>query len=258
MSEKYRIYIDEVGNSDLGSSENPNHRYLSLTGVVVGLSFVKTKLQPELEELKTEFFESHPDDPVVLHRKELLAAQYPFEPLHNPQVRSRFNARLLQLLSEWDYTLITVCLDKKTHKDTYSTWRYDPYHYCLAILLERYVFFLTQNNARGDVMAESRGGHDDKRLKESYSRLFDNGTDFVGAGQVQAVLTSRELKAKPKSANIAGLQLADIVAHPSRNEVLVENKVPGIRQAPFGLQIAERLQSKYYQRQGKVYGKKFI
>ena len=31
---KYRIYIDEVGNPDLDSSEHPNHRYLSLTGVI--------------------------------------------------------------------------------------------------------------------------------------------------------------------------------------------------------------------------------
>jgi hypothetical protein len=29
---KYRIYIDEVGNPDLESSDNPNHRFLGLTG----------------------------------------------------------------------------------------------------------------------------------------------------------------------------------------------------------------------------------
>ena len=32
--QKYRMYVDEVGNSDLGSSDNPNHRFISLTGVV--------------------------------------------------------------------------------------------------------------------------------------------------------------------------------------------------------------------------------
>lgn len=32
--QKYRMYIDEVGNSDLNASENSNHRYLSLTGVI--------------------------------------------------------------------------------------------------------------------------------------------------------------------------------------------------------------------------------
>ncbi len=38
---KYRMYIDEVGNSDLNSSDNPLHRYLSLTGVIVGLGYVR-------------------------------------------------------------------------------------------------------------------------------------------------------------------------------------------------------------------------
>ncbi|HUT24239.1 MAG TPA: hypothetical protein VM492_07865 [Sumerlaeia bacterium] len=37
---KHRIYIDEVGNSDLESSDDPNHRFLSLTGVVLGLDYV--------------------------------------------------------------------------------------------------------------------------------------------------------------------------------------------------------------------------
>jgi hypothetical protein len=31
---KHRIYIDEVGNPDLESSDDPNHRFLSLTGVI--------------------------------------------------------------------------------------------------------------------------------------------------------------------------------------------------------------------------------
>lgn len=28
---KFRLYVDEVGNSDLNSSDHENHRYLSLT-----------------------------------------------------------------------------------------------------------------------------------------------------------------------------------------------------------------------------------
>ena len=45
-SVKYRMYVDEVGNSDLDSSQDPNHRYLSLTGVVVELGYVQTTLFP--------------------------------------------------------------------------------------------------------------------------------------------------------------------------------------------------------------------
>ena len=35
-------------------------------------------------------------------------------------------------------------------------------------------------------------------------------------------LTSRELKVKPKSLNIAGLQIADILAHPVKRDVLLD------------------------------------
>ncbi|NGX43166.1 MAG: hypothetical protein K940chlam7_01457 [Chlamydiae bacterium] len=58
----------------------------------------------------------------------------------------------------WDYTVITVCIDKRMHKEKYTEWRFEPYHYCLETLLERYLYFLDSVGQRGDVMAESRGG----------------------------------------------------------------------------------------------------
>ena len=56
---KYRLYVDEVGNSDMGASEDPNHRYLSLTGIIVELGYVDGVLHPRLEALKKRFFGSH-------------------------------------------------------------------------------------------------------------------------------------------------------------------------------------------------------
>lgn len=206
---KYRIYIDETGNPDLGSSENPNHRFLSLTGVIVELEYSAHTIHPQLESLKSEFFRSHPDEPVILHRKEIVNARGPFGSLRDPDVRSRFDGRLLQLLRDWDYTVVTVCIDKRKHKETYTTWRHDPYHYCLEVLMERFVLFLKRLNAVGDAIAESRGGREDTRLKASYSRLWSQGSSYVAPELVQQYLTSRQLKVKPKANNIAGLQLAD-------------------------------------------------
>ena len=68
----YRIYIDEVGNPDLESSDDPNHRFLSLTGVILELGYVREVLHPQMESLKVEYFRSHPDEPVIFHRKEML------------------------------------------------------------------------------------------------------------------------------------------------------------------------------------------
>ena len=255
---KYRVYIDEVGNPDLRSSDNPNHRFLSLTGVVVELAYVASVLHPEMEQLKTRYFDSHPDNPVILHRKELVNARDPFHALKDARVRAEFDGELLRHLGDWDYTVITVCLDKRKHKETYATWRYDPYHYCMAVLLERYVFLLNRRGARGDCMAESRGGKEDRRLKASYTRLWEQGTDFVEPGQFQQALTSRQLIVKPKANNISGLQLADLVAHPSRNEVLHEQGLLHWRMGRFAELVIPILAGKYDRMADKVFGKKFI
>ncbi len=61
---KYRIYIDEVGNNDLGSSTNPNHRFLCLTGVVFELDYVKNVLTPDLECLKNSISKAIPMNPL--------------------------------------------------------------------------------------------------------------------------------------------------------------------------------------------------
>ena len=255
---KYRVYIDEVGNPDLRSSDDPNHRFLSLTGVIVELGYVASVLHPQMEELKTRFFGSHPDEPVILHRKELVNAKGPFRALKDPRLRAEFDRDLLQHLEDWDYTVITVCLDKKRHLETYSTWRYAPYHYCMHVLLERYVFFLNRRCTRGDCIAESRGGKEDNRLKASYARLWEQGTDFVEPEQFQRALTSRELKVKPKASNISGLQLADLVAHASRNEILRGQGLLFWQMGRFAELVIRILAGKYDQMGGKLFGRKFI
>ena len=255
---KYRIYVDEVGNPDLKSSNDPNHRFLSLTGVILDLEYVQSVLYPQMEALKSEFFKSHPDEPVILHRKEMVNKKNPFEVLRDATICKKFDSKLLYFLETWEYCVISICLDKKNHKETYQTWRYDPYHYCLALLLERFVFFLEQNNCKGDVIAESRGGKEDRRLKDSFSRLWENGTDYVKPERFQSVLTSRQLKVKQKSNNISGLQLADLVAHPSRNEILKEEGLLEKQLAPFAKKVVKILQKKYYQRDEHIFGKKFL
>ena len=138
------------------------------------------------------------------------------------EIEYAFNQDLLAHLRDWEYCVITVCIDKKTHVETYKSWRKNPYHYCLAVLLERFNFWLNRNNTIGDVMAESRGGREAKRLKTEFRSLWEDGTYYVKPTQFQQALTSRELKVKPKTANVSGIQLADLIAHPSRSEILLE------------------------------------
>lgn len=255
---KYRIYIDEVGNPDLEGSNDPNHRFLSLTGVILELGYVEAVLHPQMEELKAKYFRSHPDDPVIFHRKEMVNAKVPFEVLKHSDTQRQFDRALLGLMESWNYTVISVCLDKKKHRETYTTWRYDPYHYCLAVLLERFVFFLNRMGSQGDAMAESRGGKEDMRLKGSFCRLWESGTEYVAPDQFQAALTSKQLKIKLKANNVSGLQLTDLLAHPSRNEILNEQGLLGRGLGTFAQSVIRILQGKYDQQGNRMFGKKFL
>ncbi len=255
LTGKYRIYIDEVGNPDVGSSSNPNQRYLSLTGIILELGYVENTLFPELESLKRKYFHSHPDEPIVFHRKELVNKLPPFEVLRSPDVEQSFNSDLLNNLHQWQYTAITVVIDKLQLIEQYKIWRYDPYHYCLKVLIERYVLWLQAHQEFGDVLAELRGGKEDLRLKKSFERVYEEGSDWVKPELLHKHLTSRQLKVKPKANNIAGLQLADIIAHPSYKVALARRNNDAIPRN-FGGEIGQILLSeKYYQSpSGKIDG----
>jgi hypothetical protein len=253
---KYRIYIDEVGNSDLKSSANENHRFLCLTGVVFNLDYVREILQPELEALKVKYFGSHPDEPIVFHRKELVYKKPPFQTLANPSISKDFDEDFLQLLSKWDYKVIGVVIDKQEHNNNYEeTWKYDPYHYCQEILLERFKLFLNIKNASGDVMIESRGGKEDMRLKKSFRNLMNKGTNFLTADELNQRITSKELKVKSKGANVAGLQLADLIAHSVRRYVFktifkLDDGKTTFSDAIIDILVAD----KFFKYKGRIYG----
>jgi len=259
---KHRLYIDEIGNSDLGASANPNHRYLSLTGVIVNLDYVASDLNGQIEDLKRRYFGSHPDDPVILHRKDLVNLRGPFVGLRDPTLHAAFNAELLQLLDRLEYVVITAVIDKLTHLNQYGAWAEDPYHYCLDILMERFTLWLEGTDGRGDVMAESRGKKDDMRLKAEYSRIFRAGTRNISHARFVARLTSSQLKVKPKTANVSGLQLADLIAHPSFVATKARREGQPLP-TNFGGSVAQILEASKYRRRawdGRIvgYGTKWL
>jgi hypothetical protein len=76
-----------------------------------------------------------------------------------------------------------------------------------------------------------------------YRRIGTQGTYFVPAAVFGAVLTSKELKVKTKQANVAGLQLADLIAHPAYRALQADNSV-AIELPPFAAQVHRLLREK--------------
>jgi hypothetical protein len=262
---KYRLYIDEVGNASMNNaSGDTNDRYLSLTGVAMELGYVDSTVAPALETLKRRYFRTHVDEPIIFHRKELAGRLYPFKALMDPEIQKSFNADLLSLLRDLNYTIFTAVIDKVKHKEQYKVWQYDPYHYCLLILVERFVMWMEKQpdqEAVGDVLAEARGGKEDRRLKDSFGRVYENGSAWVSAARIQERLTSKQLKVKTKNNNIAGLQLADLIAHPSFKAALARRNGQSLPDN-FGGRIAAILEESKFDRspRGSIegYGRKWL
>lgn len=260
--ERYRLYIDESGDHTYYKLEDPAKKYLGLTGIFIETEYYRTTFQPEMERFKQEHFPHNPDEPVILHREDIINRRGPFWRLRDAERERAFNEEFLQFIDEQDYHIITVVIDKKTHIERYGKAAYHPYHYCLAALLERYCGFLNFYNAQGDVLAESRNGAEDLKLKKAYQKLYREGTKQRDSNFFQRALTSSQIKIKPKSANIAGLQLSDLLAHPSKQEILIEEQRINDPGYNFGKQICQCIQAKYNQQvyEGRIwgYGKVFL
>lgn len=259
---RYRLYFDESGDHGYLELTSPAGRYLCLLGLFVETEGYRSAFHPDLEELKQKHFPHSPDEPVILHRKELIDARGPFRRLRDPENRQRFNDDFLEFLTKQNYTVIAVVIDKHTHFERYQGNASHPYHHCLTALLAKYCGFLNFYNAKGDVLGEGRGGKEDDQLKHEYRLLYDTGTYFHRPESFQRALTSREIKLKPKSANVAGLQVADLLAYPVKQDILSERGLIPDPGNVYGREICRILESKYnrqvYGGHGRGHGRVFL
>ncbi len=259
---RYRLYIDESGDHTFYDTDEPGKRYLGLLGLMINTEHYRTTMQPNLEALKQRHFPHSPDEPVILHRKDIINKSGPFWRLRDPGNETAFNTDFLEYCLNHEYRVIAVVIDKKTHSERYREAALHPYHYCLVALLERYCGLLNLRGHQGDVMAESRGGTEDRQLKEAYHAVYRAGTQWRGRSFFQRALTSGQIKLKPKSSNIAGLQFADLLAHPVKQAILLEKGRIDDSGDNFGRQLCECLVEKYNRQvyNGRVwgYGKVFL
>jgi len=241
----FRLFIDEFGHHDMKSSDDPNQRYLGLTGIIMRLSYADGEFTEKLNAIKQGIFGR---SDFSLHRREILDANSePFTVLKDASKRTAFDAALFDLIEQAPYRVITVVIDKREHQAKYIRWHFQPYHYCMTILLERYARWLSSAGQTGDVMAESREKKDNKRLSNAYQFLYKHGTDNLKATFFQQWLSSKEIKIKRKIDNIAGLQFADLIVNPSCRELICSRtKTP--MTAEFGKKVVEVLYRKKYRR----------
>ena len=211
----YRLYLDEVGTDDLTCLDVDNHRFLSLTGVAIDLAHIDDYLNPAIRDIKNNVFDCDPDEVIHLHRSDIVRRKKIFGQLNDNVKRNRFDQMLLELMRTAEYTVITVVIDKLDLTRRIHWENRHPYHYLLEIIVEKFVQFLERKNSKGDIMPEARRGKKDLALQSEFTRVWNDGTRYRGSDFIQQRLPGKQLKFRKKTDNISGLQLCDLIAHPS-------------------------------------------
>lgn len=245
FEDRFRLYLDESGDHVYRETAETAHRFLCLLG-----GWFKNpdyiQFHESLENFKGRHFHHHPDNPVILHREDMINRRRVFKILQDDTKRAKFDEDLLNVIQAAEFKVVAVVIDKAALRASYGESAAHPYHLGLGFLLQRFAGYLNRINRVGDVMAEARGGREDLLLQESYSRIYQHGSwGVTSAASFQSALSSRQIKLREKKANISGLQLADLLGHPAKMWALRHYGIVQDKPAPFAERLMKIAEEKF-------------
>ena len=228
------MYIDESGDHTYKHADNLDVRYLGLTGVLIIKEYYDKYIQPELEELKRRIFKYDPDDPPILVRSMIKNRKSWFYVLQDEELNEQWEEGIIDFVQGLKryMQVFTVVIDKKEHLENYPVRTFDPYAYSLSVLLNRSRGFLVKMRGKADILVEARGKVEDQQIVNAYMGLRTVGSFYGDANYYKKAYPAETLMIKRKDTNIAGLQLADIIAFGQKVQTVLENNRPFTR--PLG------------------------
>jgi len=201
----YVVYVDESGDHSLASVD-PSYPVFVLALCVFHKRHYSERIIPAVEKLKFNYF-GH--DSVVLHETDIRKQKGDFAFLSHRPRREEFVAWLSDIMVKSNFILI-ACVVDKARLDRSEGEASNPYHIALDICLQRLHGFLAekgQHELQTHVVVECRGKKEDRELELEFRRICDgNGT--------QGRQLPFHIVFADKKTNLAGLQVADLVARP--------------------------------------------
>lgn len=254
-SPTHRLYIDESGDHTYRSVAGLSRRYLGLTGVLIRKSRYDPVVPRELEKLKRDFFDYDPDTPPILTRKNIIKRRGVFRVLLNPGENTRWEDALLQFYRDTlSAQIFTVVIDKLKHQQRYPVDTWNPYVYSLEVLLRRVRGYLNIHSGTADIMPEARGQTEDNQLLKCYVDLRTYGSYWGTADEYRDAYPLERLLFRRKDQNVAGLQIADLLAAEQKSLTVQEAGKPLHRAiGAFGQRLNQAIEPKVNQ-----YGRYFL
>ena len=201
----YVVYVDESGDHSLASI-NPDFPVFVLALCVIHKRHYAEKIIPAVEKLKFNYF-GH--DSVVLHEHDIRKQKGDFAFLSHLPTRLEFVGQLSSIMVASNFILI-ACVVDKTRMSKSEGASTNPYHIALDICLESLRGFLAekkQDHLQTHVVVECRGKKEDRELELEFRRICDGNNARNRQLPFDVVFAD-------KKTNLAGLQLADLVARP--------------------------------------------
>ncbi len=238
----YLLYLDEIYNPNLKDVSklkkekllfSLKHHHFGLAGTIIpvnelnSINFATRRLQNKYyPKLKLP----------ILHYVDILHTRDAFSDLHiNAKKKSQFLTSINNYLMSLHYHLLFVFIDIHQLIKEYGVFdnkeilitvkkikylfpemdvkSYNLYYLCLRLLLCQFYEYLIRHEARGMVIAESRGKVEDKELRDAFDLVHRNGVNQVAPTDLRGIIP--EIFIIDKSQNHAGLQISDLVLYPT-------------------------------------------
>lgn len=220
--EKYYLFVDECGDPFLDIIDE-NFPIFTLCGVIVSRSQLEA-LEAKVSALKAHFWG---EKEIVLHSRDIRKHQRGFEILLDPEIKRDFYERVNAILGEKGAFTIVSCSIRKASFIEKNGKDDDIYGIALSRVIERSIFFLDEvSEDKGtdlSIIMEMRGKREDRELASYYESFRSAGTKWLTPARLNAHLSKFSFRSK--KSNLAGLQVADLVAYPITRYVLSPNVV---------------------------------
>lgn len=215
-STRLTMFLDESGDHGLVKID-PKYPVFVLGGIIVNDADLDKVIIPAVCAFKKDLFE---DEQVILHTADIARNRGVFAKMKDGHFRKDFLAKLNCLMSALPYMVVACVIQKDKLVKQYTERAWNPYNYALKILVERFVYELSERAHldTGIIIAESRDDAENKRLFQEWESLKKSGTKYISKYQLN--LKIRDLKLKNKAENVVGLQLADLIVSPIGRKIL--------------------------------------
>lgn len=210
------MFLDESGDHSIDFSRiDKSYPMFVLAGCIFDFDYYNKVVEPKINNIKLKYFG---ETEIILRSYDIRKQKGNFASLVDIKKRVQFYEDLNKMMQEFEFTIIAAAINKINLIGQYSNPA-NPYNLCFRFILERAVMYLGRGAETMILRAESREGHNDKKLAEVYEQFRQKGFEkFITPDEVRRKLV--DLSFNQKSQNVAGHQIADLVAYPIGKWVL--------------------------------------